>query len=509
MNLPYEATMARICFTFGFLVLLARASWWLAFEEPAQGSWLKVILGAAFIFGSVGCLWVISMSWVSHREIVLSSSGLEVDFRPEYQLSEYDGETLIYRIRVHNSSTAMEAKNVGAVIVNIAPRPKDRAFNAHFPYELGITNINPRNDKYFVIAKSWRNSEGIMISIEPDPEKQKRIQMGADEVWTMKLMVSSANAGSKELNLFLYIEHNKLIVSSEQPKPPVQATTLKPTETQSTKRPYFVLYGPEIIKATPELKAQFGSDYVRQFSVANTGKHAESNLYNRQVSVDQLFQMKPQIVDGSKGNEIATGTGSINYAGVSFPAVIVPSYLVIAIKYQDRKTLKTYSQIWCFKQSGGTSQAPPLHFMDTSIQEREDILAHLKQELEDYIETPPSKQKAPLSFLLADCTFDGQFDVQGNFDAFRKAFPESGNVFINIDIYPKNEPDQDINVKLNGHWHGTSGTMDVYDDSIVFNAADRMFFLYHKKPTVEYATQKMTHLYANKEYEIQLTGIPG
>jgi hypothetical protein len=79
-----------------------------------------------------------------------------------------------------------------------------------------------------------------------------------------------------------------------------------------------------------------------------------------------------------------------------------------------------------------------------------------------------------------------------------------------MDIYPKDIPKQDISIKLSGRWHGTSGTMDpLSEDSIVFNAADRMFFLYHKRPIIEYATSKITHLYANKEYVIQLTGAPG
>jgi hypothetical protein len=103
--------------------------------------------------------------------------------------------------------------------------------------------------------------------------------------------------------------------------------------------------------------------------------------------VDQRFQIKPRVLDGSKGNEFPAGTGSVYYTDINFPPVIVPSYLVFAIKYQDKEVSfsKTFSQIWYFKQPGGTDKAPPLHFLEPSILEREAIINQLKQELEDYL----------------------------------------------------------------------------------------------------------------------------
>jgi len=179
--------------------------------------------------------------------------------------------------------------------------------------------------------------------------------------------------------------------SDEQPKQPSKEKTQQPVEpkqVQSMDRPYFALFGPEIIKATPELKMQFESDYVIQINAVNIGKHAASNLYTRQIIIDQQFQTKPNVNDGSKGNEVPAGTGSIRHAGITFPPVVLPSYLVFAIKYRDEETplQKPFYQIWCFKQPGGEDKAPPLHFNDTSIPEREDILSHLKEELRDYFE---------------------------------------------------------------------------------------------------------------------------
>jgi hypothetical protein len=68
VNLPYETALARLCFSVGFFILLIRAGWWLTFEQPSRTSWLPLLVGAAIIFGSIGCLWIASMKWVTERE---------------------------------------------------------------------------------------------------------------------------------------------------------------------------------------------------------------------------------------------------------------------------------------------------------------------------------------------------------------------------------------------------------------------------------------------------------
>jgi hypothetical protein len=120
------------------------------------------------------------------------------------------------------------------------------------------------------------------------------------------------------------------------------------------------------------------------------------------------------------------------------------------------------------------------------------------------------KEPKALSFLIAECTFDGRFEVIGNIEAFRQAYPESGSATIIMDIFPKDMPNENINLRISGNWQGTTGIMPVSaEDSVVFILPERMFVFYHKKPIIEYATNKMTHLYASKEYIIQLTGFPG
>jgi hypothetical protein len=164
---------------------------------------------------------------------------------------------------------------------------------------------------------------------------------------------------------------------------------IRPKATKIT-RPYFTTSTPETIKVTPELKPklQYESDYVTQITIKNVGDHGACNLYNRQITVDQNFKIQPNIVDGSKGNEISAGDSSAYSIGLSFKPTILPTYFIFAIKYQDKdvSTPKIFSQVWYYKQRGGTSEAPPLGFSDTLIPERENIREHLKEELKDYQE---------------------------------------------------------------------------------------------------------------------------
>jgi hypothetical protein len=145
---------------------------------------------------------------------------LQVDFRPEYRCERAagGGGIQVDRIKVH--SPVIQARNVTVSIENIVPSPRDQVFkfNVHLPYELGTVDINPGTEKYFVVTESWQGGEGLTMSLGSDTESHRRIRMFPDEVWNMRIKVSSANADSKELNLVLYMEHDKLIVSSGPPK---------------------------------------------------------------------------------------------------------------------------------------------------------------------------------------------------------------------------------------------------------------------------------------------------
>jgi hypothetical protein len=68
VNLPYEYTLARIFYTIGFLIILFRISYCLAFEWPADSYWLSRIIATAIIFSFLGVVWVASAMWVEERQ---------------------------------------------------------------------------------------------------------------------------------------------------------------------------------------------------------------------------------------------------------------------------------------------------------------------------------------------------------------------------------------------------------------------------------------------------------
>lgn len=166
------------------------------------------------------------------------------------------------------------------------------------------------------------------------------------------------------------------------------AWVFSPNAEDEAGRPDFEILGdPELIKATPELKAQFNSEYVFQITIVNKGKHSAINLENRLILVDQQFQAKQPIVsEGSKGNEIPPLNHSTYLAGRNFVGQVAPTFSVFAIKYQDKEAQasKPFFQTWYFKQIGGTAEAPPLHFSETTIQERESILSYLREKLKGF-----------------------------------------------------------------------------------------------------------------------------
>lgn len=161
---------------------------------------------------------------------------------------------------------------------------------------------------------------------------------------------------------------------------------------QSTDRPNIILEGVNIIKTTPEIKAQLGFDapYVIQFNLINNGAHTAINLEDVNIFVDKDFQDKPRILHGSLSNDIPVNYSFPLYIGFKFPPALPPCYMVYAIKYNDKATsnLKKYTQIWYYKNRGSNDiEKEPPPFYPATIPEKEDILIHYKKELKDYIET--------------------------------------------------------------------------------------------------------------------------
>ena len=65
---PPEYSVAQVSFTLAALILLGRAGWWIAFEKGDGYSPFQLYLFTFFVFGIVGTLWVVSVSWVSSKQ---------------------------------------------------------------------------------------------------------------------------------------------------------------------------------------------------------------------------------------------------------------------------------------------------------------------------------------------------------------------------------------------------------------------------------------------------------
>ena len=163
---------------------------------------------------------------------------------------------------------------------------------------------------------------------------------------------------------------------------PKKEPAAKPNQLED--RPYFAICGSGFeIKTTPKLHTDM--------NLNNIGKHIAINLFNREILIDQGFQEEPSISDSSEGNEITPNAPHTCSASITPQPVMVPIYIVFAIRYQDKERVKSksFSQIWCFKTIeewvGGDKGTTPPKFLDVSIQERQNIIDHLRSELKDYL----------------------------------------------------------------------------------------------------------------------------
>jgi hypothetical protein len=153
-------------------------------------------------------------------------------------------------------------------------------------------------------------------------------------------------------------------------------------------RPNFSIANPELITATPGFKSEFGSntEYVVQIKVTNVGTHTATNIHYKWIIVDQLFNFKPNIEDGSKANDCSPNmvcTYSVGF--ICIPTV--PSYFIFAIRYEDKdiSLSSKFPRISSYKFSGNLTELP-LQFNDTSIPEYRELIDRFKQELKDYQE---------------------------------------------------------------------------------------------------------------------------
>lgn len=120
--------------------------------------------------------------------------------------------------------------------------------------------------------------------------------------------------------------------------------------------------------------------------------------------------------------------------------------------------------------------------------------------------------KQPQSFILADCAFDGVFEISASgLQAFRRSFPgETGTLTIILQMHEKNAPDQTARLQLAGDWQGTTGMVSRYpENSVIFTLSERRFTLLHKKPIIEFVSSAMQKIEIGRQYTVELSGFPG
>jgi hypothetical protein len=62
---PPNYTIAQVCFTVSAVLLLCRTAWWIAFEQSPDVNRITRGVIAFLLFGLIGALWVVSVTWVS------------------------------------------------------------------------------------------------------------------------------------------------------------------------------------------------------------------------------------------------------------------------------------------------------------------------------------------------------------------------------------------------------------------------------------------------------------
>ncbi|MGA3282786.1 MAG: hypothetical protein ABSD50_17640 [Smithella sp.] len=162
---------------------------------------------------------------------------------------------------------------------------------------------------------------------------------------------------------------------------PVKQEQIPPPTTNE--RPYFVIYGSPTIKTNPKFQLEINN-------INNIGKHAAINLYHRVIVIGKQFQGKPSISEFSSANEYPPNIPHFASVDMGFCENVDPFYIVFAIRYEDKEILsKKYYKIWYYKMNdewkGAIKGTTPPPLVYASLEEKENIINHLKQELKDYL----------------------------------------------------------------------------------------------------------------------------
>ena len=195
------------------------------------------------------------------------------------------------------------------------------------------------------------------------------------------------------------IVDTKKIISPPASVIPKQPTTQKPppypikrtqkTEPTTENKPYFSIYGSGLTIMTnpkPQIKME----------INNTGNHIAYNLYTRFIIINNRFEGNPIICESSLSNDFAPNNPHFLQADILIPENVEASFIIFAIKYQDKeeilskKASKTwYYQQWYYRMNvnwiGTLKGTPPPPFFYVSLEEKENIISHLKPWLKDYL----------------------------------------------------------------------------------------------------------------------------
>ncbi len=171
---PPHYSISQVCFSVSAAILAARLAWWIAFEQSANTTNVQRGLFAFLIFGAIGVLWAVSISWVSGlRPAEASTRGPSLSKRPG-KASIYFGEgssPIGSELPMDQFESGLELKGFAGdrEVATLRMKPNGKVtLNVHAAYE-GAT-IEIHDDSFTVqgpnIDKNFGDNEFEVV--DPD-----------------------------------------------------------------------------------------------------------------------------------------------------------------------------------------------------------------------------------------------------------------------------------------------------------------------------------------------------
>lgn len=143
-------------------------------------------------------------------------ANLEVRFSQSepYRFGERNYTLVRYRVGVYDAGS-IAADNVGVVLRDIEPRPRNASFRGDFPYLATPTTgeqsnrtrrINPGHEELFEVLSFWWNYDRTMFLVgrldtKTGTENDGAFVMEDGESWLLHYLVTSANANALPVTL--------------------------------------------------------------------------------------------------------------------------------------------------------------------------------------------------------------------------------------------------------------------------------------------------------------------